>query len=154
MEYSDMGMIDSFKEYMVARENRKALEITRNDELDKKRHEITLKELDLEMKFVEQGKMKPEDNLDFAAMKQMESSYKDEIIMFILFTPIGLVFVPTIQPYIEAGFKILNSTVPEWYVYLVSGIVVTIYGLRSLVRLVFSGKSKGNKESKEIKTLG
>ncbi len=136
------SMMESFKEYKIARENRKALQTQRQMELDKKEHELSLKELDLEMKFVEQGKMKPEDNLDYLAMKQMDKSYKDEAVMAVLFIPIALVFIPEMQVHIQNGFNILKESMPEWYMYLVSGIVVVTYGLRSLVRLFFSGKKK------------
>ena len=136
------SFMEIFKDYLTAKEKRKVIELNRKIELEDKNHELALKDLDLEMKFVEQGKMKPEDNLDYLAMKQMEKSYKDEVVLAILFTPIGLVFFPSIQPFIESGFKILGESMPEWYMYLVSGIVITIYGLRSLVRIVFSGKAK------------
>jgi len=143
----------SLNEYLTKKEERKILELQQKTEVTNKKHEIALKKLDIEMKHAEQGKPKFEENLDLLAMQQMSKSYKDEIVMFLLFTPIGLAFIPQWQDIVEKGFKILGTSMPEWYVYLVSGIVVTIYGLRSLVGLLFSNKNK-NKTDTDTQNAG
>lgn len=136
--------------YLTAREARKILELEQQKAISDKKHKIEMKQLEIEMKYAESGNGKPKENLDLISLKQMENSYKDEIVMFLLFTPIGMAFIPGLQQYVESGFNILKSSMPDWYVYLVTGIVVTIYGLRSMVRLLFS-KNKEPKENKENK---
>ena len=132
-------IIDSIKEYMVSRETRKTLELQRQQQLDTNLHSIKLEKLKIEAEYVAKGKVLPE-NLDMIAMEQMEKSYKDEIIMAILFTPIILSFFPTFAPSVEVGFKILQSSIPEWYVYLIIGIVVVTFGLRGMLKFLVSKK--------------
>lgn len=124
-------------DYMVKREKEKQLEQERKAILEAREHEIKLKKLDVQEKLVSSGaSISNDDTLnDKEAIEQMEKSWKDEIIMVILFTPIIISFIPSSQETSMKGFEILK-TVPEWYMALVVGITVAIYGLRGVVRVV------------------
>ena len=44
-------------------------------------------------------------------------------------------FVPEWQPYVIAGFASL-ALVPDWYMGILVGIIVVIYGMRGLLKMV------------------
>jgi hypothetical protein len=134
-------LMDTIAANRVAKEERKKIELERQMKLENQKFQIDLERLKLESKLLSEGKLPPE-NLDRMSMEQMEKSWKDEFIMAILFSPVILAFFPTAQTTVEQGFKILSTDMPEWYMYLLSGIVVVTFGLRSLVKLVLTGKSK------------
>lgn len=134
-------IVTSFNTYKVAREERKKLQLERESKIDAQRHQIELERLKAQTKLLSEGKILPED-LDRLSMEQMERSVKDEIIMAILFAPIVLVFFPWFQETISNGFDILDSKMPDWYMYMVSGIVIVTYGLRGMVKWAFSSKVK------------
>lgn len=73
-------------------------------------------------------------DLDKESIKDMKDSWKDEYVLLIHSAPLILSFVPSTQPYIEKGFQIIDNTIPSWFVALYVGMVVTIYGLRSLLK--------------------
>jgi hypothetical protein len=132
-------IINMFKEMYIAKQQKKSLEIQRKMDIANKQHELKLKRAELEAEYASKGKPLP-DNLDRLSMEQMEGSYKDEIIMTIVFTPIVLVFIPFLQNNVKQGFDILSTSVPEWYIWLVVGIVVVTYGLRGVLKLLLSRK--------------
>ncbi len=132
-------ILDMIKEMYISRQNRKILEIQRAMDLQNKQHELQMKRAELEAEYASKGKILP-DNLDRISMEQMERSYKDEIIMAILFSPIVLVFWSYTQPVIKAGFEILSTSVPEWYIWLIGGVIIVTYGLRNVLRMVLSRK--------------
>ena len=132
-------IINMFKEMYIAKQQKKSLEIQRKVEIENKQHELKLNRDELEAEYASKGKPLP-DNLDRLSMEQMEGSYKDEIIMTIVFTPIVMVFIPFLQNHVKQGFDILSTSVPEWYIWLVVGIVVVTYGLRGVLKLLLSRK--------------
>jgi hypothetical protein len=67
-------------------------------------------------------------------------SWKDEFILLIFSLPIIFSFFPQTKSYVDEGFNALEG-IPDWFMYLFVGIVVSIYGLRSLLR-VFISKGK------------
>lgn len=136
--------------YYTEKQKHKNLKLQRSVDLEQRNHEIRLKKLELEEKYIAQGKILP-DKLDQMSMEQMEKSWKDEIIMIVLFLPVVLVFIPGIQTVAGAGFVILK-TVPQWYVYMLIGIVTVTYGLRSLVKLAITKKPK-NQQINVIEAL-
>lgn len=127
--------------YRTEKEERKKLNIERKMLIDKREYELKLKKLDLEEKYVESGNIFP-DKIDQMSMEQMEKSWKDEFIMLILFAPIVLAFIPGAQEFTEIGFKLLSACTPDWYVYMLMGIVTVTYGLRSILKVMFTHKSK------------
>ena len=74
-------------------------------------------------------------DLDRIAMRNMENSWKDELILLIWLMPVVISFIPEWQPYVVAGFAGL-SMVPNWYVYILVGMITVIYGMREILKLV------------------
>ena len=83
---------------------------------------------------------------DFEAIRQMKNSYKDEFLLILFSTPLILSFIPQMQDYVVKGWEMLKI-VPDWYMWLYIGMVVSIYGMRGMARSIiesklFSGKKK------------
>jgi hypothetical protein len=78
-------------------------------------------------------------DLDKIAMQNMEKSWKDELILVIFMIPLVMSFIPGMQEHVEAGFKALEGT-PEWYQYIIIGMIVVIYGMRGLLKKVLDKK--------------
>lgn len=74
-------------------------------------------------------------DLDRVAMRNMENSWKDELILLIWLTPVVISFIPEWQPYVVAGFAGLDN-VPNWYVYILVGMITVIYGMREILKLL------------------
>ena len=70
---------------------------------------------------------------DELAMKNMEKSWKDELILIVFMTPLVLAFVPSCQEIVRQGFMAIEAT-PDWYKLLVVGMVATVMGLRWIVQ--------------------
>ena len=135
------NVIETLKQRSIAKEERKKLELERESKLEQQRFQLDMERLKSQTKLVSEGKVLPDD-LDRLSMEQMEKSWKDEIIMGILFSPIVFVFFPWFQETISNGFDILNNRMPDWYMYMVCGIVVVTYGLRGMVKWAVSSKMK------------
>lgn len=73
-------------------------------------------------------------DLDKTAMQNMENSWKDELILVIWLTPVIMSFIPELQPYVANGFASL-SLVPDWYMYILVGMIVVIYGMRGMLKM-------------------
>lgn len=73
-------------------------------------------------------------DLDKTAMQNMENSWKDELILVIWLTPVIMSFIPDLQPYVANGFASL-ALVPDWYMYILVGMIVVIYGMRGMLKM-------------------
>ena len=73
-------------------------------------------------------------DLDRIAMQNMDKSWKDELILIIWLAPVVLCFLPEYQVHVTNGFATL-ALVPDWYMYILVGMIVVIYGLRGLLRM-------------------
>lgn len=82
-------------------------------------------------------------DLDRLAMEQMTKSWKDEFILIIFLAPMIMSFIPGMEQYALAGFNVI-AQMPEWYRYIIIGMVVVIYGLRGLLEKVLEKKFKWN----------
>ena len=82
-------------------------------------------------------------NLDLVAMKQMDKSILDEIMIGLLLIPIAASFVGY-QEEVTAAFESFAS-MPDWYQYLVIGVYVVKFGMRGLLTKLVSGKLGGIK---------
>ena len=71
-------------------------------------------------------------DLDRLAMENMNKSWKDEVILVIFLSPMVLAFIPGMDVYALAGFEVI-SKMPEWYQYIIIGMVVVIYGMRGML---------------------
>ena len=116
------------KEPLVEWQKRKTLEVQQVDKALDREHELNLKKVDVNMELAKQG-MKIEADWDTNAQKQMEHSWKDEYLMLLFSIPLILAFIPEYQIYVVNGFKTLEKT-PDWYMWLVVGIVSATFGLR------------------------
>ena len=76
-------------------------------------------------------------DLDRIAMQNMDKSWKDELILLIWLTPVVMSFIPEWQPFVIAGFASL-ALVPDWYMYILVGMVVVIYGMRGMLKMALS----------------
>ena len=79
--------------------------------------------------------------LDMIAMQNMNKSWKDEAILVIFLAPLVLSFVPDYQGYVMSGFQLMEF-IPDWYMYLVVGMVVSIMGLRGMLREFLNNRKK------------
>jgi len=78
-------------------------------------------------------------NLDMIAMKNMEKSYKDEFILIVFLAPMMMAFVSGYDTVALKGFEVI-SKMPEWYRYIIVGMVVVIYGMRGMLRDLINKK--------------
>jgi hypothetical protein len=83
-------------------------------------------------------------DLDRLAMENMEKSWKDEVILLVFLVPMIMSFIPSLSDYALAGFGVI-AQMPEWYRYIIIGMVVVIYGLRGLLEKVIASKLGGGK---------
>jgi len=97
----------------------------------------TVEKAKAEVELVKQGKA-TEADWDARAQEQAKFSWKDEVLMFILFLPVVLLFISAF--FIDDAFqqrviKAVNALekFPLWYVVLLCGIVAAVFGLRWLV---------------------
>lgn len=110
---------------------RKTLETQQKFELMKLDHEAKVATANATLEMAKQGQLIDAD-LDKASMEDMKTSWKDEFILIVFITPMILAFVPETAPYSLRGFEIVKQ-MPEWYVALIIGMVVVIYGMRGLL---------------------
>ena len=83
-------------------------------------------------------------DLDRIAMQNMDKTWKDELILIIWLVPVVLCFFPEYQIHVTNGFATL-ALVPDWYMYILVGMVVVIYGMRGMLKMAlhsFGGKIK------------
>lgn len=80
-------------------------------------------------------------DLDRLAMENMSKSWKDELILIIFLAPMIMAFIPSLKDSAVAGFGVI-AMMPEWYRYIIIGMVVVIYGLRGLLEKVLENKFK------------
>jgi len=50
-----------------------------------------------------------------------------------------MAFIPGMDKYSLAGFEVIQQ-MPEWYQYIIIGMVVVIYGMRGMVKQLVSNK--------------
>lgn len=74
-------------------------------------------------------------DLDKLATQNMEKSWKDELILIIFLAPVVMCFIPEYQVYVTNGFASL-ALVPDWYMGILVGMIVVIYGMRGLLKMV------------------
>ena len=78
-------------------------------------------------------------DLDRIAMEQMGKSWKDELVLIIFLAPMVMAFIPGMDTYSLAGFEVIQQ-MPEWYQYIIMGMVIVIYGMRGMVKQLVSNK--------------
>ena len=113
-------------------QKRKTLKVEQQFEIERLDHEANLARVNARLEMAKQGQAQDYD-LDRIAMQNMAASWKDELVLVIFLTPVVLAFVPGMDKYVEAGFAAIER-MPEWYMGIVVGMVVVIYGLRGLLK--------------------
>lgn len=109
-------------------QERKTLEVVQSDKQADRDHEMRLKKSDIAFELAKQGQQ-IEADWDTNAQNQMATSWKDEYLMLLFSIPLILAFIPATAGYVEQGFAVLAKT-PDWYMWLVVGIVSATFGLR------------------------
>lgn len=112
-------------------QKRKTLKVELDAKEKDRQHEINLKKIDVATELAKQG-MQIEANWDTNAQQDMKTSWKDEYLTILFSVPLILAFFPQTQEAVLKGFETLAKT-PEWYMFLVMGIVAGVFGLRWLV---------------------
>lgn len=116
------------KEPIVEWQKRKTIEVELEAKILDRQHELNLKKMDIAGELAKQG-VQVEADWDARAQADMATSWKDEYLLILFSIPLVLSFFPATQEAILKGFAILEQT-PEWYMFLVIGIVSAVYGLR------------------------
>ena len=80
-------------------------------------------------------------NLDMVAMKQMEKSFTDDLMIALLLAPVVMAFIGYAEE-VKAGFKAFES-MPDWFQWLVIGVYVVKFGLRGLLSKILDGRLVG-----------
>lgn len=114
-------------------QNNKAAEKQRKDELERARHEAKVDR-------IKRGD-ETESDYDLEALKQSKNSWADELLIIWLLVIVSLVFIPSLQPFVIAGFEALN-TLPYWVEICLVGAFASKLGLRWLIsgRTLFNRK--------------
>jgi len=113
-------------------QKRKTIKATQAFELNKIDHEAKVAKATAVLELAKQGKQMDYD-LDKIAMQNMQKSWKDELVLIVFLSPMLMAFLPATAEYALAGFDII-AKMPEWYVAIIIGMVVVIYGLRGLLK--------------------
>jgi len=119
--------------------DRKKLELEQAGEIAKKEHEMQLKVIDVKMQMLLNGQAIDAD-LDKASVEDMKTSWKDEFLLIIFIIPMMMAFHPYTANFALEGFNVIEQ-MPNWYMLLIVGMVVTIYGMRGLVKAWLDIKS-------------
>ncbi len=121
-------------------QKRKTIKAKQDFELNKLEHEANIARANASIELAKTGQAQDYD-LDKQSQKNMENSWKDEFILIVFILPVILAFVPGYQQTITDGFTAIES-MPEWYIAIVIGMVVVIYGLRGLLKSYIERTSK------------
>ena len=113
-------------------QKRKTLKVEHKFELERLDHAANVARAEAALTMAKNGQQQDFD-LDKIAMRNMEKSWKDELVLIIFLTPVVLAFIPGMDTHVEAGFAAIER-MPEWYVAIVIGMVVVIYGMRGLLK--------------------
>ena len=116
------------KEPLVEWQKRKTLEVEQVDKALEREHELNVKKVDVNLELAKQG-MQIEADWDTTAQTQMTTTWKDEWFVFLFSIPLFLAFMPEYQEMVLKGFEVLEKT-PDWYRWLLAGIVMATFGLR------------------------
>jgi len=127
------GIVKVAAEPVKEWQRRKTLEASNQFELDKLIYQAKIKA-------AERGELQDFD-LDKIAMQNMEKSWKDELILIIFLAPVVLAFLGYTE-IVEKGFAAIEK-MPDWYMWLLVGMIVVIYGMRGLLAKFATNKIKG-----------
>ena len=110
----------------------KLVELTSKTEIARLEAEAKVKAAQAMMEASARGEQQNFD-LDYLAMKNQEKSYKDEYLLFLFSAPLWMSFIEPLQPIVKRGFEVLD-TLPDWYMFLLVGMTISIMGMRGLAK--------------------
>lgn len=116
-------------------QTRKTMKLEQAFELDKLVHETNIAKANAVLEMARKGQQQSYD-LDKIAMQNMQTSWKDELVLVLFLTPIVLAFIPGMDAYVHKGFDAIEK-MPAWYTSIVIGMVVVIYGMRGMLKSYF-----------------
>lgn len=145
------GLVSLVTEPIKGWQQRKTLQVEQEFELAKKEQEIKLTALNTQLEMAKRGQ-EINASLDELSMTNMEKSWKDEFVLLVFISPMIMAFIPELASYALRGFEII-AQMPEWYVAIIVGMVVVIYGMRGMLEHWLNFKCAVNplKSSKESK---
>jgi len=120
-------------------QKRKTIKATQAFELNKIEFQAKVAKANAVLELSRQGKQMDYD-LDKIAMQNMQKSWKDELVLIVFLSPMIMAFFPATANHALAGFAII-AKMPEWYVAIIIGMVVVIYGLRGLLKAYLTRQS-------------
>lgn len=83
-----------------------------------------------------EGDAQAANNIDLITVKNKNNTIMDNIVVITILLPLWLMFVPTLQPYVESGFKAFSEA-PEWYQYCIYAVIISELGLRRIFMKLF-----------------
>ena len=113
-------------------QRRKTLKVQHEFELLKIEHETNRAKANALLEMAKQGQAQ-DFELDKLSMENMQKSFKDELVLIVFLVPMIMAFIPDYAEYALAGFETITK-MPHWYVGIIIGMVVVIYGLRGLLK--------------------
>ncbi len=78
-------------------------------------------------------------NLDIINTKNMQNSWKDELLLILYCTPVILAFIPSMQEVALKGFKIIEQ-MPLWYTVTFTAMSFVLFGMRGLFKEILKTK--------------
>ncbi len=135
------AIADAVAKPLVEWQKRKRLKAELEAKLLEKEADAKLKMIDAQIELARQGK-KIEADWDLNAQKQMQNSWKDEYLLFLLTLPIIGSFIPKVQDDVVRGWEYVDKA-PDWYVFSFLGVVAATFGLRWLIRPLIEKMSGG-----------
>ena len=150
------AVIDLIKEPLKGWQERKKIKITADMEVAKLEAEAKVKTAEAKVELAKTGQM-IESDWDRRAQEQMTRSWKDEVLMILLFSPVAVLFGAAllgkklVMDRIIEAVNALNEF-PYWYVVMLLGIVASVFALRWLVApLIAKGLAAKQNETKIVR---
>ena len=76
-------------------------------------------------------------NIDLITVKNKNNTIMDNVVVFVFLTPFVLMFVPYFQEHVASGFAFFKENTPDWYKYVIYGIIISELGLRRIAMKLF-----------------
>jgi hypothetical protein len=132
------GLMTPVTAWVEGSEKRKLLSVEQEGKVADREHEVRLKKVDIAFELAKQGQQ-TEADWDTNAQNQMPYTWKDEWFVILFSVPLVLAFTP-MSDWVLKGFDVLSKC-PDWYMWLVVGIVSATFGLRWMFgKISFKGK--------------
>ena len=74
---------------------------------------------------------KADNDLDSLTVAEQKNTWKDEFVVLVFLLPFIGSFIPVVQESVLAGWEYVSKA-PDWYNYVIYGIVISVLGLRRM----------------------